>query len=102
MELWVKIALIAIALTAAFFAYRKLLSDYFKQKVSVEKFNAMKVREAKAPFAVETYIDKGMYCKDVSWLAQKNRGKHPCDLKKKINVRDYSEGCDYIIAKKGL
>ena len=61
----------------------------------------MKGKE-KSFFNIEDYIQLKKYYKDENWLMQKNKGKHPCDLKRKIKLRDYSEGCKYVVMKKGL
>ena len=101
MTLWIKVILITMVIIVSFFGYKKVRGDYIKQKEIVMEIKT-KIRKRKSEFDIAAYIDCENYQKDRNWFYQRNRGKHPCDLKKKIKVRDFSDGCQYIIMKKGL
>lgn len=101
MEWVVKIVLIVMVLIMVFFVYKKLISEYEKQKQLIVELKK-KIREEKSVYDAKAYSEKSMYYKEHDWLRQRNRGKDPCDLKKKIKLRDYSNGCQFIVLEKGL
>lgn len=98
----VKALLIFIIIFGAFWGYRKLFMDYHQQKEAVRIINARKKRVENSEFQIEYYIKNKLYIKPLSWKKQKNKGIHPCEMNKKIRMRDYSKGCKYVVKKKGL
>lgn len=101
MEMVFKILLSLITLFVMIASFIKLQSEHNVQKELIKKIND-KNRKKKSVFDIFTYINERMYIKGPEWVYQKNRGKNPCDLKRRIKVKDYSDNCDFIVCKKGL
>lgn len=99
MDIKMKIILISLIILSSFFSYRKVCKEHFRIKKLIASRN---LRKNKGIYNVKLYIDEKKYYKDQDWLSQRNKGVHPCDLKKPINVRRYSNECNHIIMKKGL
>lgn len=99
MDIKTKIILVLFILISSFFSYRKVCKDHIQVKKIVTSRN---LRKNKGTYDVKAYIDGKKYYKDQDWLSQRNKGVHPCDLDKPINVQRYSDGCSHVIAKKGM
>lgn len=99
MEIYFKAALILVVIIVAFFLSRKIISEQNQLKKIIK---CRDMRREKGCFDLKNYIDEKKYYKDRDWLFQRNRGIDPCKMGKPVNIRQYSDGCDYIIMKKGM
>lgn len=99
MATWMKVLLILLIILISFVACRELILEHIRLKKVIE---GRMLRKRNGKFDRETYITGKQYYKDRNWLSQKNKGVHPCKLKRPINVRRYSDGCNYIVVKKGM
>lgn len=79
----------------------KLNSENKMQREIIRKINE-KNKKKNSFFDINAYISNHTYIKAAMWRYQKNSGKDPCDLKRKIKVTNYSENINFIICKKGL
>lgn len=99
METWMKVLLILLIILISFVACGKLVLEHGRLKKVIA---SRMLRKGNGKFDLGAYITGKQYYKDRDWLSQKNRGMHPCKLKKPINVRRYSDGCNYVVVKKGM
>lgn len=95
----VKIIMYVVIIVGAFFSYRKIITEHILLKKVIE---GRKKRKELGTVDLDQYISEQKYHKGKEWLGQKNKGKHPCDLKKPIVMRNYTDGCNYIVPYKGM
>ncbi len=99
MSIEVKTISIIFVLLVAGVVYWVLIKEHNEQKGLIKSKN---YRREHGILLLSNYIGNKAYVKEYKWKFQKNKGKHPCKLKKAINLRNYSDDCQFIVCKKGL
>lgn len=99
MGFYVKLVLILIVIAVASSLSFKIIWEYNRLKKMIKCRSA---RLERGSYDLMNYVDEKGYYKDRVWLSQRNKGENPCKVKKPINIKSYSDECDYIIAKKGM
>lgn len=99
MDLKWRILLVIILAVLALVVFLRIFKDYRMQKKLI---SLRKARKARGTFSIQAYADNKKHIKEKIWAKQKNKGIHPCDLNKEINLRDYSDGIPHIVKKAGM